>query len=134
MLQVGTSLVELSNFPTFRPETKRRTKMPLTIKDLMSKMPGAFMPEKAPGLDAAIQFKFSGAEAGEWYAEIKDGKCTTAQGVHPSPKMTLTADSSDYVKIFTGELDGMAAFMQGKIKLAGDLNLAMKLTQMFKIR
>jgi putative sterol carrier protein len=48
--------------------------------------------------------------------------------------MTLTADSSDYVKIFTGELDGMAAFMQGKLKLAGDLNLAMKLTQMFKIR
>ncbi len=31
-------------------------------------------------------------------------------------------------------VDGMAAFMQGKLKLAGDLNLAMKLTQMFKIR
>jgi putative sterol carrier protein len=28
----------------------------------------------------------------------------------------------------------MAAFMQGKIKLTGDLNMAMKLTQMFKIR
>jgi len=100
----------------------------------MEKMPGAFLPEKAQGLSAAIQFKFSGAEAGEWYAEIADGKCVTAQGVHPSPKMTLSADSSDYVKIFTGELDGMQAFMQGKIKLAGDLNLAMKLMQMFKIK
>jgi putative sterol carrier protein len=48
--------------------------------------------------------------------------------------MTLTADSADYVKIFTGELDGMQAFMQGKIKLGGDLNLAMKLMQMFKIK
>jgi putative sterol carrier protein len=48
--------------------------------------------------------------------------------------MTLTADSSDYVKIFTGELDGMQAFMQGKIILGGDLNLAMKLMQMFKIK
>jgi putative sterol carrier protein len=28
----------------------------------------------------------------------------------------------------------MQAFMQGKIKLTGDLNLAMKLMQMFKIR
>ena len=108
--------------------------MPLTISDLMSKMPSAFQSEKAPGLDAAIQFKFTGPEAGNWYAEIKDGKCVTAQGEHPSPKMTLSADSADYVKIFTGEIDGMAAFMQGKIKLAGDLNLAMKLTQMFKIR
>jgi putative sterol carrier protein len=46
----------------------------------------------------------------------------------------LTANSDDYVKIFTGELDGMKAFMEGKIKLGGDLNLAMKLMQMFKIR
>ncbi|MBA4380699.1 MAG: SCP-2 family sterol carrier protein [Anaerolinea sp.] len=108
--------------------------MSLTIADLMSKMPGAFLPEKAPGLDAVLQFKFTGAEASEWFATVKDGACTVEQGAHPSPKMTLTADSGDYVKIFTGELDGMQAFMQGKIKLAGDLNLAMKLMTMFKIK
>ena len=108
--------------------------MPLTVADLMSKMPGAFIPEKAAGLDAVIQFKFTGAEPGEWNAIIKDGKVDVQQGTHPAPKMTLTADSGDYVKIFTGELDGMKAFMEGKLKLAGDLNLAMKLMQMFKIR
>lgn len=108
--------------------------MPLTVAELMEKMPGAFIPEKAQGVDAVIQFKFTGAEAGEWNATIKDGKVDVARGIHPTPKMTLTADSSDYVKIFTGELDGMQAFMHGKIKLAGDLNLAMKLMQMFKIR
>jgi putative sterol carrier protein len=31
-------------------------------------------------------------------------------------------------------MDGMAAFMQGKLKLAGDLNLAMKLTSFFKMK
>lgn len=108
--------------------------MPLTVAELMEKMPGAFIPEKATGLDAAIQFKFSGAEPGDWNAVIKDGKVDVARGTHPTPKMTLSADSQDYVKIFTGELDGMQAFMQGKIKLTGDLNLAMKLMQMFKIR
>lgn len=108
--------------------------MALTIDTLMSKMPGALIVEKAAGLDAVIQFKFTGAEPGEWYATIKDGKCEVSKGTHASPKMTLTSDSADYVKIFTGELDGMQAFMQGKIKLAGDLNLAMKLTQMFKIK
>ena len=108
--------------------------MPLTVAELMEKMPGAFIPEKAQGVDAVIQFKFTGAEAGEWNATIRDGKVDVAPGPHPAPKMTLTADSSDYVKIFTGELDGMKAFMEGKIKLAGDLNLAMKLMQMFKIR
>jgi len=100
----------------------------------MQKMPGAFLPEKAQGVDATIQFKFTGAEAGDWNATIKDGKVDVAQGIHPAPNMTLTADSGDYVKIITGELDGMQAFMQGKVKLAGDLNLAMKLMQMFKLR
>jgi len=108
--------------------------MPITVEQRMEKMPGAFIPEKAQGVDAVIQFKFTGAEAGEWNATIRDGKVNVKRGTHPSPKMTLTADSLDYVKIFTGELDGMQAFMQGKIKLAGDLNLAMKLMQMFKIR
>ena len=109
--------------------------MPLTITDLMSKMPGAFLPEKAAGIDAVVHFKFTGSEPGEWNATIKDGKCEVAQGIpRKEPTMTLTADSADYIRIFTGELDGMQAFMQGKIKLGGDLNLAMKLMQMFKIR
>ena len=108
--------------------------MSLTVAELMSKMPKAIIPEKAAGIDANIQFHFTGEEAGDWYATIKDGACETAQGVFATPKMTLTADSSDYVKIFSGELDGMQAFMSGKLKLAGDLNLAMKLMQIFKIR
>ena len=108
--------------------------MPLTISELMSKMPGALLPEKAEGIDAVIQFKFTGAEAGNWYATIKEGKCTVAQGDVPSPKMTLTADSADYIRIISGELDRMKAFMEGKIKLGGDLTLAMKLMQMFKVQ
>jgi len=68
-------------------------------------------------------------------ATIADGKVAVAQG-EPIRKatMTLTSDAADYVKLFTGELDGMQAFMQGKLKLGGDLNLAMKLMQMFKIK
>jgi putative sterol carrier protein len=109
--------------------------MTLTVAELMGKMPDAFLPEKAVGVNAVIHFKFTGTEPGEWNAVIRDGKCEVAQGIpHFKPTMTLTADSADYVKMFTGELDGMQAFMQGKIKLAGDLNLAMKLMQMFKIR
>ncbi len=109
--------------------------MPLTISQLMEKMPGAFLPEKAQGVNSIVHFKFTGEEAGDWNAKIADGKVVVTQGEPTeTAAMTLTADSNDYVKIFTGELDGMSAFMQGKIKLAGDLNLAMKLMSMFKIK
>ena len=109
--------------------------MPLTVSQLMEKMPGAFIPEKAQGVNATIHFKFTGAEPGDWNAVIANGAVKVNQGA-PAEKatMTLTSDSGDYVKLFTGELDGMQAFMAGKLKLAGDLNLAMKLMQMFKIK
>ena len=60
--------------------------MPLTIADLMSKMPGAFLPEKALGLDAIIQFKFTGAEAGNGTPPSRMAKCVAAQGVPSDPE------------------------------------------------
>ena len=109
--------------------------MPLTISELISKMPEAFLPEKAQGVNAVVHFKFTGAEPSEWHAIIADGKCDAGQGAPAKPAtLTLTADSNDYIKLITGELDGMQAFMQGKLKLAGDLNVAMKLMQMFKLK
>ena len=105
-----------------------------TLKEFLAGLPQAFLPEKATGVDAVIQFKFTGAEAGNWFVTIKDGKIAVAEGTAPAAKLTLTADSGDLVKIFTGKLDGMQAFMQGKLRLAGDMNLAMKLLGMFKIQ
>jgi putative sterol carrier protein len=108
--------------------------MALTISELMFNMPAALIPEKAMGVDAAVHFIFTGAEQGEWTAQIKNGKCAVAQGSpQADPTLTLTVDSADYGKMLTGELDGMKAFMEGRIKLAGDLNLAMKLMQMFRL-
>ena len=48
--------------------------MPISITELMSNMPQAFIPESAQGMDAVIQFMFMGEESGEWFAIIKDGK------------------------------------------------------------
>ncbi len=107
--------------------------MPMTIAELMSKLPSAFLPEKAVGVDAILQFNFTGTDAGSWYATIRDGKCSLAQGSSSTARMTLTADSGDFVRIITGQLDGMQAFMQGKLKLAGDISLATKLLSMFKM-
>jgi putative sterol carrier protein len=48
--------------------------------------------------------------------------------------MTLMADSQDYKDIILGKIDPMAAFMQQKVKLTGNLNLALGLTKYFKLR
>jgi putative sterol carrier protein len=107
--------------------------MSATIAELMSKLPSAFQPEKAAGMDAVVHFKLTGAEAGEWNAVIKNGRCEVAQGLpHSRPTVTVSADSADLIQIFHSELDGAQAFMGGRIKVTGDMTAAMKIIEMFK--
>jgi len=107
--------------------------MTVTIVELMSKLPGAFKPEKAAGMDAVVHFKLTGAEAGEWNAVIRNGNCEVGQGLpHYRPTITVTADSGDLIRIYGGVLDGAQAFMAGRIKVTGDMTAAMKIIGLFK--
>ena len=104
-----------------------------TVSEFMSRMSAALIPEKAAGIDAAIQVRLTGAQAADWVVTIKDARCTLARGTAPAPKLTVSADSDDFIKIFSGHMDGMQAFMRGKLKVTGDMSLAMKLMGMFKM-
>jgi putative sterol carrier protein len=105
-----------------------------TVRQLILNHEKAFMPDRAAGVDAVIQYHLTGDEGGDWIITIKDGACKVAEGVAENPKMTLTADGREFADILLGKMDGMAAFMQGKLLLKGDLNLAMKLTSFFKMK
>jgi putative sterol carrier protein len=104
-----------------------------TIQQIMEHMPDAFVPEKSAGVNATIQCRFTGAEAGDWLINIQEGKCSAAPGTDPKAQLTLTLDSQDFKDMITGKLNAMTAFMQGKIKLGGDIGLAMKFTNLFKV-
>ncbi|HEY5983837.1 MAG TPA: SCP2 sterol-binding domain-containing protein [Anaerolineales bacterium] len=108
--------------------------MSLTISEVMTRIPSAFLAEKAAGVNAVVHFRFTGAEAGEWNAVIHDGRCEVAQGLPRSrPTISVVSDSGDFLKVASGELDGMKAFMDGKLKITGDLLLAPKLIQLFRV-
>lgn len=106
----------------------------ITIEELMNRMPKAFLPDKAGDVEAVIQYHLTGEEAGDWVVKIGDGKCEVEQGTTEDATMTLRADSQDYKDIILGNLDPMTAFMQQKVKLTGNLNMALGLTKYFKLR
>lgn len=106
----------------------------ITIEELMNRMPKAFLPEKAGDTEAVIQYYLTGEEAGNWVVRIGDGKCEVEKGETENATMTLYADSQDYKDIILGKLDPMTAFMQQKVKLKGNLNMALGLTKYFKLR
>ncbi len=104
-----------------------------TPKEIFDAMPGAFNAGAAAGLNAVFQFNLEGANGGDWNVEIKDGACNVAQGVNASPTVTLKMADSDYVAMTNGELDGMTAFMSGKLKASGDIMLAQRLATLFQL-
>jgi putative sterol carrier protein len=105
----------------------------VTVQKIIENHPKYFQADLAEGMDVVIQYALTGEEAGNYIITIKDGVCTTAEGVADKPNMTLSADSQDFKDVLTGRGNGMQYFMMGKLKLSGDLNLAMKLTQIFKM-
>jgi putative sterol carrier protein len=105
----------------------------LTVQQLVLNHEKAFLPEKAVGVNAVVQYHLTGEGGGDWVITIQDGKCKVSEGTIEKPTVTLTADANDFRDVLMGKANGMQYFMQGKLKLAGDLNLAMKLTSFFKM-
>jgi putative sterol carrier protein len=82
---------------------------------------------KIAGINAVILFDLSGEEGGKWTATLADGEVKVEEGETASPSMTLSMDAQDLVAMSNGELNAVAAFMQGRIKISGDMSLAMRL-------
>ena len=102
-----------------------------TVKEIFDAMPGAFNADKAAGMNAVYQWDITGDGGGKWNAAIADGAITVSEGEHDSPNITITVAAQDWLDITNGKLDGQMAFMSGKLKVKGDMSLAMKMKTLF---
>ena len=88
-----------------------------TVKETFDAMGGLFKPERAAGTNAVI----------------KDGTCAVAEGPGTNPALTLQMAAQDWLDMTSGKQSGQMLFMSGKLKLKGDMGLAMKLGSMFSM-
>ena len=104
-----------------------------TVKETFDQMPSKFRADKAAGVNATIQYEITGDQSGTWHAVIKDSACSVTSGAAASPNLTLTMSSQDWLDMIAGKLSGQMAFMSGKLKLKGDMGLAMKVGGLFQV-
>jgi putative sterol carrier protein len=104
---------------------------PTSCKQAFDLMPNRFNKDAAKGLSAVYQFDLSGDGGGKWQVEIGNDKCEVKEGAHPSPNITISMAAQDYLDMLAGKLNGQMAFMTGKLRIAGDMGLALRLQSLF---
>ena len=84
-------------------------------------------PEKIKDINATYQWDITGDGGGKWYAKFADGKAEVGEGEAENPNITITVEAENWMDIVSGKLNGQMAFLTGKLKIQGDMSLAMKL-------
>jgi len=106
--------------------------LPDTGKELILQMPMGFRPEAAGDLNAEIQFDLSGEGGGKVALSISEGTCTVREGEALSPALTIISPADLWLKITRREIDPARALMDGLYKVKGDMNLLIRMGDLFR--
>ena len=104
---------------------------PTTVKEFFQLLPDQLDSDAAEDLDAVYQFDLSGAQGGQYILTIREGACQIAEGLHADPHVVLSMAGEDCIKILKGQLSGTSVAMSGRLKISGDIGLAMRLRALF---
>jgi multimeric flavodoxin WrbA/putative sterol carrier protein len=106
--------------------------IPATAKELISRMPMVFCHEAAGDLKAEIQFVLSGEGGVKGMLSISEGKCSFREGDFPSPTLTIRSPADVWMKIARQEINRAQALMEGLYEVEGDMNLLLKMGDLFR--
>ncbi|XP_078532766.1 hydroxysteroid dehydrogenase-like protein 2 [Lissotriton helveticus] len=76
-------------------------------------------------------YQFEITDEGTWHIDLKSKSGSAGKG-EPSVKadVIMSLNGDDFVKMFSGKLKPTMAFMSGKLKIKGDMSLAIKLEKL----
>ena len=78
-------------------------------------------------MNAMLQFLITGENGGQWNVAVKDGTVAVNSGVVDAPNITITAGDNDWLALVSGRMSPQVAFVTGRVRLQGDVSLAIKL-------
>ena len=103
-----------------------------SVQEIFEKhIPAKFQakPDVVQKINAIYQFNISGPGGGSWSVDCTKPGGAVQAGTAPNPKCTVVATDADFLNIVNGKLNPQMAFMSGKLRIQGDMGLAMKLQQ-----
>jgi putative sterol carrier protein len=104
-----------------------------SIQGFFDALGGKIEKGKLAGMNATFQFVATGDGGGDWNVKIAGGDAVIAAGKAENPTIVLTAAAADWLALMNGQMNGQTAFITGKLKIQGDMTLAMKLESLFQL-
>ena len=83
-----------------------------------------------PKVGGSLQFLLTGGHGGDstWVVDCKQSKVSRGAG---KADCTVTLSEENFMALASGKLQGMQAFMAGKMKIKGNMSLAQKVGLLF---
>eukprot|EP01099_Mayorella_cantabrigiensis_P000392 TRINITY_DN1183_c0_g1_i1.p1 TRINITY_DN1183_c0_g1~~TRINITY_DN1183_c0_g1_i1.p1 ORF type:complete len:164 (+),score=67.08 TRINITY_DN1183_c0_g1_i1:212-703(+) len=91
-------------------------------------------PSLVKAVNGVYLFEISaGGKKENWTVDLKTSTPgSVKQGAHGKPDVTITVDDDNFVNLSLGKANPQTLFVQGKIKIKGNMGLAMKLDKIIK--
>lgn len=112
----------------------RRAKgqLSMTIDGYLRTLETSFVPERAMGKRAILQYTFSGRDTGVCHAVIENGTIRVARGPHPAPTAAVSCDIDLWQRILAYDVDGLLAYQEGLYTVTGDVDLLLESDTWFR--
>jgi alkanesulfonate monooxygenase SsuD/methylene tetrahydromethanopterin reductase-like flavin-dependent oxidoreductase (luciferase family)/putative sterol carrier protein len=114
-------------------ELERRFGSRLVQRAMFGAMARAFVPEAAAGFEGRIAYELGRRDASpdRWTIEIRGGRASAHPGNSHEPDVLLRMPVADFARLAAGATDPLAAFLEGRAEVEGDLAVARRLPEMF---
>lgn len=117
--------------PAFKPPSSSSSSSGGPIETTFDAIRGVLNEDVVKLTQAIYQFDLSGQNEGVWFLDLKSGAGRAGQGQPPvKADVVMAMDSGDFSKMFAGKLKPTMAFMSGKLRIKGDMALALKLEKL----
>lgn len=87
-------------------------------------------PEIAKGIGTAVAIDLSGEGGGRWLIDMSKEPAAVGMSAQPATT-TISMEAKVFEQMVRGEIDPQTAFLTGKVKVDGNLGVAIKLGQLF---
>jgi putative sterol carrier protein len=99
-----------------------------SAREFFESLPGRVDPGRARALGGSYRFEVDGA--GSWRLEADGDRLVITESDAPADCVIRT-DERTFLRIVAGEQSPMGAYMTGKVRVEGDMGLALKLREVF---